>query len=484
MNTAKAQTTLRLVFLCLLTLFIVSILPVLIIGLNSIPAADDFTYSAGVYHTVLSGGSFAEILQAAFSQAALSFQTWQGTFSSIFLMALQPAVFGEQYYAVVTILMLFMLAAGNYAIIQSVLSDLFGFSRTVSGILWLLVSFLCIQFVPSPSAAFFWYNSAVHYTFFHALILFALSLSIRIMRRRKLLSVLLLCLLCFLIGGSNYTCSLSFAILGFSGIVLLLIMKHPAWKHLCMPYVIFLLAFIINIRAPGNTVRQDSIRDAISYQPDAVHAILSSFYWGFHDSIHWFRFPEIGALLFSLPVIWHTLPDREFRFPWLVTVYSYCLISALYCPSYYAMDGVAERTLNVIYFSYLLLLFLNAVCWMGWLKQKFRKPHAAFIPLWQAAVGSVLFLFGCILFIRTGGTVTSALALHDLRTGQVEGYRSTYLERLTVLHDPEQKDVVFDYAEYYPVLLPGLDYTADPDNWVNKAVADYYDKDSIVMRNS
>ncbi len=457
----------------------------MILGFYDIPAADDYSYSTGVYHAVQSGASLLDILESAAAQVRQSYNTWQGTFSAIFLMALQPAVFGEQYYAVVPALMLTVFTAASIILCHSVFVSCLGLPRFASGTAACLSCFLCVQFLPSPSAAFIWYNSAVHYTFFHSLLLLALALSIRLSERPAFPGFFLLSILCILLGGSNYTCAFIFGILAISGIAFLMILKKTVWKHYLIPLMLFLISFAINIIAPGNRVRQASITELIDFEPNAVHAVISSFKWGFLDSIHWFRLPVIGTLLFSVPIIWNNVPDRSFRFPWLVSLYSYCLLSAMYCPSYYAMDGIAERTVNTVFFSYVFLLFLNLIYWIGWIKHHFNPARSTEAPhlfsLWHCGAASLIFALCCLIYVHTGHQVTVALALHDLRSGDAQGYYETYLGRLSLLHDPAQRDIRFEYSEYYPALLPGLDTVSDPANWVNSAMASYYRKNSIAM---
>ena len=499
MKNRKLQIPLRLLSLLAVSVLILSLLPLLLLGAYDTPAADDYIYGLEVHRAVQSGAGPRGVLQAAFQTVADSYRTWQGTFSAVFLMALQPAGFGEQFYGLVPLMMLCALSAGVFALCHAIFVTVLGFSRSFSAILSSLICILCVQISPSPSAAFFWYNSALHYTFFHSLLMLAAALAVTVTSRpagKSSARLILLSFLCVLLGGSNYTCALTCAILSVSGIMMLVFLRDSSWKRFLFPVILFFIAFAVNIAAPGNAGRQNSITGAITYEPNAFHSVLSSFKWGFLDSIHWLRLPVVGTLVFVYPLIWHALPDRPFRLPGLVTLYSYCLLSSMYCPSYYAMDGIAERTVNVIFFSYLFLLFVNLVWWTGWIRHRLRqrgrsKPShvdpdgstPGAVPFWQLGASLLILALCCLFFIRSG-TVTSALALFDLRSGEAAGYYETYQQRLTSLHDPSILDVRFDYSEHYPVLLPGLDTVSDPENWVNRAIANYYGKDSVAMNSA
>ena len=62
--------------------------------------------------------------------------------------------------------------------------DLLGAPPAVWVALTCLVLLLQTQLLPSPVEGFWWYNSAIYYTFYHALMLVAAALSVRIVRGR------------------------------------------------------------------------------------------------------------------------------------------------------------------------------------------------------------------------------------------------------------------------------------------------------------
>lgn len=477
MKRNKRQISVRLVFIALLVMFLISLVPIIWLGFFAVPQADDFSYGASAYHAFSAGGSFGAIISAATRQVAYSYQNWQGTFSAIFIMALQPAVFGEQFYALTPMLMLAALILGNWFLIYTVCGRFLGFDRYTVGIMSAAVCMLCIQLAPSPIESFFWFNGSLYYTFYHGIFLASIAFSVREAEKPRIWRFLLLCFLACMIGGGNYVTALSYAIVAVSGIVVLAIMKNSGWKRFLFPFAFFLGAFCISVLAPGNGVRQSRIE----YTPDAVRAVLSSFQWGIKDSVHWLSLPLLSTFLFLLPFIWRSLPTEgiHFRFPGLVTLYSYCLLSAMYCPPYYAMDGIPDRAVNIIYDTYVLLLLLNCIYWIGWIKQKKQMPKGINdkASLWQTlCTGGICFLC-CLLFTRTG-MLTSALALHDLRSGEAYGYHEVFTERFRVLHDKSQVDIVFEACPHYPALIGG-DYSPNPQNWVNRAVANYYEKNSV-----
>ena len=484
---------LNILFTVLLIFFTLSILPILILGFFAVPAADDYSYGFRVYHAICDGAGLSGVLKAALQNISYAYEHWQGTHSGVFLMSLQPGVFGEKFYALTPLIMLFSLCGGLFIFCRTVFFCLLNLPKRLTDSIWLFVSILCVQLAPSPTESFFWYNGSVYYTFYHGLLLCTLSLCLFFTgKRKKLFSFFLICLLAIILGGGNYVTALQTAVLGFSGICLLAIHRKQEWKYFLLPMFLFLFSFAVSIRAPGNAVRQAEV----AYTPNALHAILSSFPYGAKDCLHWFSLPVIAALVILFPMIWNSLSlvktdnhSSLFRYPWLLTLYSYCLLSAMYCPPFYAMDGIPERAVNIIYYTYVSLLIINEVCWTGWLLQ--RKAHnktnsqinCFSMKFFICCMSIAILLCGSYLVygkINPGKThLTSVLALHDLRSGEAAEYHGEYIKRFEQLHDNSVQNVVLEPLSVYPALLSGGDFSEDADNWTNHSLATYYRKESV-----
>lgn len=112
-NRADSLLTEKRVAICCVLLFVLSLLPVLAIAFYDHPCSDDYSYGLYAAQTVREGGSLWDILAAAARETRETYLDWQGTFSAVFLMALQPAAFGEAYYAITPYLMLGSLIFGS-----------------------------------------------------------------------------------------------------------------------------------------------------------------------------------------------------------------------------------------------------------------------------------------------------------------------------------------------------------------------------------
>ncbi len=480
----KKTISYRLLFRLLLGLLLLSLIPLLVIGRYIVPCADDFSYGAAAHAEYLASGSVLRTLHVGLQQVKATYFGWQGTFSAVLLMSVQPAVFGTQYYILTPFIMLLSLVCGLFCLCRALFSGLLGLSKALSGCIAAVAALLCIQLLPSPAQGFFWFNGAVYYTFFFGVMLMSFALGLRYLRRGGAGRLLLLCLLGVFLGGGNFVTGLSYAIVAFSTMALLLLLKDRRWTRLLLPTLCFLAAFALSMAAPGNAVRQS----ALDNSPNALWAIGESFRCGAVYSVRWFRLPLIGALLFLGVLLWPALRrcSFPFRFPLLVTVYSYCLLSAMFCPSLYALGDPGDlRLINIIYYAYVLLLVINLCCWLGWAAGRRGEDSADAdrVRLWPALGAGALCLLCCLLFIRGGG-FTSVMALGAMRSGEAQAYHATAQARFEILEDPAVRDAVLEPFPCKPYVLFIDDITEDSQDWRNLSMSTYYKKNSVVLGNT
>lgn len=90
----------------LIVIFIMGLIPILLIAKYNYPCADDFGFSAYSRIAWKETHSLLQVLKGAMITVKERWLGWQGTFSSIFVMALQPAIFGEDGYRMVPWIMI------------------------------------------------------------------------------------------------------------------------------------------------------------------------------------------------------------------------------------------------------------------------------------------------------------------------------------------------------------------------------------------
>ena len=79
-------------------LYLLSIVPMLVIGFYDWPSVDDFSMPMQVHQTFVSTGSILATLGSVFTKTVYIYNNWVGYFFSDFMTCLCPSVFGEKCY--------------------------------------------------------------------------------------------------------------------------------------------------------------------------------------------------------------------------------------------------------------------------------------------------------------------------------------------------------------------------------------------------
>lgn len=375
------------------------LIPIFLYARYLFPQADDLIYGADAHLAWEHTHSLWAVLKAAWSVVKSMYLYWQGTYSSIFAMSLQPGIFGERFYALTPFLLTGILALGLVYFLRVLCRQYLKMERgewSVASALLLLVSVQCVISKPS---AFFWFNGAVHYMFAYGVCLLFAGCLLSLAppgggsRRRSLLT----CSACVCggwAGGGNLVSALLTAVCLASFLALLALglllsrqkkakgaIRPAVWggalRRIALPSLCFAAGFLVNAAAPGNTARADFTGAAAG----VLETILSSFYHCVRlVAGEWFNWPVMAFLLLLLPFLWRAVQRTAFgfRFPGLVTAYSYCVLSSMFAPSLFAMQTVeAGRYQNLIFITFLLLAFGNEYYWLGWLWRKKRRAAGA-----------------------------------------------------------------------------------------------------------
>ena len=89
------------------------LIPTVYLGKYNFMKADDFSYGSTTHNVYLSTGSLWETVKEAVNVSKTTYETWQGTFSSVFLMSLQPGVFDYRLYKLVSAMMISMIVISS-----------------------------------------------------------------------------------------------------------------------------------------------------------------------------------------------------------------------------------------------------------------------------------------------------------------------------------------------------------------------------------
>ena len=378
---AKLSLAEKLCFI-MLTLFRLSRLPVCRLAFYAHPAGDDYAYGVAAHLAWTDTHSLSAVLAAAVSNVKGYYTSWQGTYSSIFLMSLQPAIFSQRLYFLTTFLMLFMVIGSIFSLFHVLFTRYIPLSRSLRLMLSLALSFLCVHVIDEGKSALYWYNGALHYTFMHSCMLFFFALLLLYIkeekRSKRIFFLLCCCFLAFVIGGANYITGLLSPVILLALLLLCIPAHEKRGLGSILPLLIMLIGFFINVSAPGNAVRIAAQLDSMG----PVEAVYYSFVYAVKGIGEWTNLYVIFFTVLLAPFLFRALSGCRFSFPLpgIVLGFSFCLVAASYTPSLYSMGHtyIFGRSLNIMRMLFYLLFFLNLVYCIGWLCTRFPKAAADF----------------------------------------------------------------------------------------------------------
>lgn len=486
------ESTRKKVLFYISILFLIGVIsPLFIISFYNFRSVDDYPYIQGIGQIWAQEHSLLKVLRGSFDYAYRSYFVQQGTFLGEWLTSFSIAVFSENHYYMGT-----FLALGGFVLTQSFLLMVLlckglGADLYDAGIVTCWCMIMQILLTPYPVEAYFWFCGAMLYTVFHAMALLLVSLlyifcdiygSQEKTTHRHFRTVVLqtaIILLSVFIGSGTYVSALTIFILYFLLICLMWYKKHAGKIFISVDAGIFLAVFLSNILAPGNTNR---LIGADLEKSSAIKSILKSLYEAFRYCEDNLILPVFIVGIMLIPFLYHIVQRKNFRYPLplLVSIVSFGVFAAQFVPCIYTLGILGPgRIQNIYRFNFYLLLYGNELYWLGWLHRRWnivpRLQGSYLLTGWLAAL--VLLVFS--LHEWGGSTITTASAIHSLYHNEAQQYMEENQERLEILQDDTITRAYLKPFTSKPYLLFFGDIQSDPDDWVNRVVADYYSKELV-----
>lgn len=497
---------------------VVTLVPLLVISAYNHSYADDWHYGVWAHLSLQeTGGNILVAIGVAAQQVGKAWMEWQGTYSAIFLMALEPSVFGEQWYVLAAPIVIGCLVAGTFYFARVLLVDYLHAPRSV----WVSVScailVVTLLLQPSPVEGLYWFNSAVYYTVYHAALLALVGVLLKVVhpaRRGRCRGLdVWACVLAVFIAGGNFVDAL--VALEF-GVALLAWLLHTRSRRSVDVFPAFaglVLGVTVSMVAPGNSVRQQT------QFPDAgagvVDTIVKSFWAAFTYLSEWTQALVVLAALFVLPLAVRAVSGRaasglRYPLPGLVSVASLAVLGTSFTPTFWSMGTVGPgRVQNARFDLFVILVMVNLFWWCGWVVRHRRelvegpamvvcppptpRADACVLSARNAAracglVALVFVLVVCALSTdeKSGETLTSVSAARSLMSGQAVEYDRQVTARLDQLQTASEAedaadaevDVTF-YTDAPKVLFMG-DVRDNMGNYINYRLAQWYGLKSVI----
>ena len=205
----KQEKTLGLIVLFVM---LAALVPLYMVADYAHPSVDDYSYGKLTAEAWEQTGSLGSVLATAWERTAYTYETHQGTFVSVFLMRLQPGIFGEDYYFLTTVFLLSTFLICSILLYYAFFKRIFQADRVKSWLIAGVLSFGAMEFTHVASDSFYWYNGGVTYTFFYSMEALLFALLIFMYTAKKKVVKCLLGVICMLLAviacGGNYVTSL------------------------------------------------------------------------------------------------------------------------------------------------------------------------------------------------------------------------------------------------------------------------------------
>jgi len=210
-----------------------------------------------------------------------------------------------------------------------------------------------------------------------------------------------------------------------------------------------LIGLYLDVKAPGHTVRQ--VYENPMPAGEALTASISQI-WSYFKNYTYISL--VSAVAVFVAAFWNKAKQAEFKFkhPWFLFLFSLCVLGASSMPAFYATSYEGpERLQNIVYFSYVLLFFINFIYFSGWLSQRKFISKISFPKIANIAIVSVLIIsfFGALFINFNGSNVEMVVA----DTKVARQYGEEWDEVWEILNSSYNGHVRVAYPEYFPFTL-------------------------------
>lgn len=456
------------------------IYPLLHATMYGIPFADDFSYT-------LSWQDFeGSIWKYLLWNVKDTYLNWQGTYFSALIGGIPTYYLGGLELLRIEMLIntaLFFIAV--YSCISSIIACM-GITREKVHTVMLMCTIACLFYLLSRTKMeeiFYWRTGITGYTLPLSCALFCIACyfkyEMNVHRRWLLLgSVLAICAA----GGALNIAAFLCAVLLF-GIVYNFVVLKKIEKNILIGIAAFLGA-LANAVAPGNFARHAIVDSEVRLMETlwvTMVRVSDTIADGFQN----------GMLLVIVVVVfliaYKNLGESEFQFkyPGLVLIYGLFAIYITDFPVVLGYSGklMPDRCVFVEQFAVILWCIIATIYWAGWAS---GKKVFAFSKEWYLVIAIICMIpMTSYLSISKLIEFTPYKVAYNIKNGNFKVLSSRQEDVIRQLENAEEKDVIVyeyksDETEWACINRVGI--TENAEHWINLAVADYYDKDSVVVQ--
>lgn len=435
---------------------VLSVLPFIVISIFNNPSADDFCYN-----------NYTRDLGYLNTQIE-AYYNWTGRYFSTAIISISAFASGSFYlYKLFPIILFFLFFLSIYHLSFSIFVSL---NRKDKFALTFLLMILYLLQMSSTSEGFYWLAGSVTYQLSIILSVFLFSYVIKLLETSQKRYLIISMIISFLVMGSNEI-SMMFVnlIIGVIFLYTLITQRRINYPILSLLFFMVVCTTIV-VLSPGSAARVTTypgnqqflysffktIKATKSHLGDWLPSIIIAFFifFDYFNKKTSMQTPKIFNVKLLIPC---------------AVVFSFPFIG--FFPVYYSLKWVPFRSVNLIYFFFLMgLMYLTFILYF-----KLRATQKDFLVF---SKWIKIFLF-ILIFIRMGGNNNIRIAYEELLTGKAYSYDKELKKRYQIIRESKSQTLVFPPLNNLPKTIFFEDIKDNPNHWINQCYKSYFDKNEI-----
>jgi len=454
-----------------LTFFlIVLVLPFFILTIFNHPAfVEDYFY----WHRMERVGFF----NASFSL----YKYWSGRFFTHSELLISPFIYRTfEGYKLFSLFLMLSFFSVLCLFISEIFKNSINFREKF--LLSLSVFFLYLCKMPTVAQGFYWLigTTVYHNTIILILLFFIgyIHLCKTKLLRFKIIYAVVLCILAIAIASSNEVGLIVTLIpVALFFFIDLIHKKKLNWSLLLVVLAIAVTALVV-LKSPGTQTRMGKFAENQDF--------LSSFFLSFmllsELLISWiFNSPLLALTILLIPLFFKIIKQKyeNYNIFFLTPIYAFALSIVILFMSIdiieLSMGNPFDRTVNFIYFFFLILWFYNILVIIFYLNKKYDIKKI-FIPRYLYIV--LICIVVMFLFINKNFRT----AYSDLFTGTAYKFDKEMYERYRYIAESKSDTCIVETMQNFPETICKFEITTDPNHIYNQWIAAFFKKKAIALR--
>lgn len=465
---SKALTSIIVV-----AIFFISMIPIMYLAIYSRPCVDDYAYSVKTHDIIVHNDyNILHLLKEAIKVDMEFYNTWQGLYSSAFILSLQPGIFGEKYYCIGTWILILGMFLCLYFFIRTVFKDVLKIKKHIFLITIAMLAVI-ITGLPSAVEGLYWFNGAWNYMPFLFLTLVNISLLLRSFYLNKKNDIVYSVILSFVISGGNHVT----AFLNIMILIIFNVLTIRKNKKGIFSLVSAIIGFAVMYFAPGTSIRQQEL-----YSQGVIDTLIESIkrcVIYFHE---WHNMQWVLMITFLTPLAFCIKKERNLKSeslkynPLYLLLTKICIICGMLCVPYKAMGWFgAGRVTNVIWITFMVLSCILWVYFIIWLSFRMQLKNKLQLRSVYKKIALIIICMGMVYFPNSN----AIKATNEIINGTAQTFAFCCDLRYKKMKTTTQETIYVDKLPY-DEMLRFDDITENVNDWRNKAWKEYYNKNVII----